>query len=110
MHKGELKRRIATTCYRALYWGQNHVAPGMRSLIGFMLMVGGVFGFLPILGFWMFPLGVAFVALDVPLARHKIDDWMAALAREARLNHVSPSDPAPSGANQRPDDDSTSSQ
>ncbi len=90
MDKGELKRRIAATCYRALYWGQNHLAPGMRSLVGFMLMVGGVFGFLPILGFWMFPLGMAFVALDVPFTRHKIDAWMVLLAREADLTHVSP--------------------
>ena len=110
MHKGELRRRIAATCCRALYWGQNHVAPGLRSLIGFMFMVGGVFGFLPILGFWMFPLGVAFVALDVPQARHKIDDWMAALAREARLNHVTPSKDAPPSAAQPPDNDPTSSQ
>jgi hypothetical protein len=110
MDKGELKRRIAATCYRALYWGQNHVAPGMRSLIGFMLMVGGVFGFLPVLGFWMFPLGIAFVALDVPMARHKIDDWMTALAREARLTHVSPAEKSPPADDQPADDNSTSSQ
>lgn len=110
MRKGDLRRRIAATCYHALHWGQNHVAPGLRSLIGFMFMVGGVFGFLPVLGFWMFPLGVAFVALDVPQARHKIDDWMVVLAREARLNHLTPSEDAPPGVDQRPEDDSTSSQ
>ncbi len=33
-------------------------------------MVGGVFGFLPILGFWMIPLGLAIAALDIrPLWR-----------------------------------------
>ena len=88
MAKGDLKRRINATTYRALYWGQNHVAPGIRSLIGFMFMVGGVFGFLPILGFWMFPLGMAFVALDVPLARDRIDAWMGRLAERAGLTHV----------------------
>ena len=39
-------------------------------------MIGGVFGFLPILGFWMLPLGIAFVALDIPSTRHRIEDWM----------------------------------
>jgi hypothetical protein len=35
-----------------------------------VLMVGGVFGFLPILGFWMVPLGIAVAAADVlPLWR-----------------------------------------
>ncbi|MDJ0826912.1 MAG: hypothetical protein QNJ16_15550 [Rhodobacter sp.] len=33
--------------------------------MGLLLMVGGVFGFLPILGFWMIPMGVAIAALDV---------------------------------------------
>lgn len=88
MATGDLRRRINATTYRALYWGQNHVAPGMRSLVGFMFMVGGVFGFLPILGFWMFPLGLAFVALDVPVARDRIDSWMGRLAEHAGLTHV----------------------
>ena len=39
-------------------------------------MTGGVFGFLPVLGFWMFPLGVGFVALDLPWTRHYIHAWM----------------------------------
>lgn len=37
-----------------------------RVLVGLALMVGGVFGFLPILGFWMIPLGVAVILIDVP--------------------------------------------
>lgn len=80
-----MKREIQRATYRALFWAQNHVAPGVRSLLGLLLMVGGVFGFLPVLGFWMFPLGVAFVALDLPLSRHRVDAWMIRLAREAEL-------------------------
>jgi hypothetical protein len=34
-------------------------------LAGVLLMVCGVFGFLPVIGFWMFPLGVAVAALDI---------------------------------------------
>ncbi|MEQ8491281.1 MAG: hypothetical protein RKE52_21470 [Marinovum algicola] len=30
-----------------------------------LLMIGGLLGFLPILGFWMLPVGVAIAALDV---------------------------------------------
>ena len=47
-------------------------------------MVGGVFGFFPLLGFWMFPLGVAFVALDIPWTRHRIHAWMEVLKAKAR--------------------------
>ena len=34
-----------------------------------LLIVGGVLGFLPILGFWMVPLGLALLALDLPFLR-----------------------------------------
>ena len=75
MQKGELKRRIADYTYRTLSWGQNHVPPGMRTIIGIAFMVGGVFGFLPILGFWMLPVGVALIALDIPPVRRRVVAW-----------------------------------
>ena len=31
-----------------------------------VVMLGGALGFLPILGFWMLPLGLALLAQDVP--------------------------------------------
>lgn len=49
---------------------RDRVPPGLRSVLGLVLITGGVFGFLPVLGFWMIPLGVAVVALDVkPILR-----------------------------------------
>ena len=42
-----------------------------------------VFGFLPILGFWMFPLGLAFAALDFPPARRWLEGRMVRLQRVA---------------------------
>jgi len=42
-------------------------------------MVGGLFGFLPVLGFWMLPLGVALIGLDIPPARKRIQIWMEKL-------------------------------
>ena len=51
-------------------WVRDHVPPGVRLLLGLVLIIGGILGFLPILGFWMIPLGVAVAALDVmPLLR-----------------------------------------
>lgn len=38
----------------------------VRVPVSAVLIVGGVFGFLPVLGFWMVPLGVLLVAQDVP--------------------------------------------
>ena len=50
--------------------------PGVRGLVGVVLMLGGVLGFLPVLGFWMFPAGVAMLSLDVPPLRRKLDEWL----------------------------------
>ena len=80
----DLGQRIAGITYRTLRWGRDHVPPGVRSVIGLLFMVGGVFGFLPILGFWMFPLGLAFVALDIPPMRKRIDAWMESLLQKAK--------------------------
>lgn len=49
---------------------RRRVPPGLRLVLGLLLIFGGVFGFLPVLGFWMIPLGVAVAALDIrPLLR-----------------------------------------
>jgi hypothetical protein len=84
-------RRIAAATLGALRWARDHAPPGIRSLAGILLMIGGIFGFLPILGFWMLPLGAAFIALDIPQTRHRIDAWIARLEqRVAKLPQVDP--------------------
>ena len=40
-----------------------------RLALGFALIVGGLLGFLPILGFWMLPLGLVVLSVDVPVVR-----------------------------------------
>ena len=42
---------------------------GVRTGIGALLILGGVLGFLPILGFWMIPLGLLVLASDSPSIR-----------------------------------------
>jgi len=55
---------------RFLAWTRARVACGLRAVIGLLLIIGGIFGFLPILGLWMLPLGIAVAALDVrPIMR-----------------------------------------
>jgi len=88
VNRGEIRRRIAVTIYRTLYWGRNHLPAGIRSLVGVCLIVAGFFGFLPILGFWMLPVGVAFIALDLPQTRHRIDAWMLRLALQGKLDRT----------------------
>lgn len=68
----------------ALRWGRRHLPPGVRTVIGIPLIVGGIFGFLPILGFWMAPLGVALVALDVPPLARRLIRRLARYERDHR--------------------------
>jgi hypothetical protein len=44
---------------------RRRVPPGLRLVAGLLLILGGVLGFLPVLGFWMIPLGLGVAALDV---------------------------------------------
>ena len=44
-------------------------ASWVRVPLGVLLMLGGLAGFLPVLGFWMVPLGLLLLALDVALLR-----------------------------------------
>lgn len=41
----------------------------LRPPLGAALVLLGLLGFLPVLGFWMIPLGLAVLAVDFPAAR-----------------------------------------
>ena len=61
---------------RPLYHRGKKVPPVLRSLLGLLLIGFGVLGFLPILGFWMVPLGALFIAMDVPPWRRRVERWL----------------------------------
>ncbi len=50
---------------KGMDWVRANVPPGGRALVGLLLIIGGLFGFLPVLGFWMGPLRVAVLAMDI---------------------------------------------
>lgn len=52
--------------FHALKKTENH---WLRKTIGVLLVIGGMLGFLPVLGYWMLPLGLALLAIDFPVAR-----------------------------------------
>lgn len=58
---GKIVRLVA----RARMWVRRHIPPGLRWLAGLLLILMGFMGFLPILGFWMIPLGIAVAAMDI---------------------------------------------
>jgi hypothetical protein len=48
----------------------------VRLGLGLLLVAGGLVGFLPVLGFWMIPLGLLVLSVDVPIVRR----WRRRLA------------------------------
>ena len=40
-----------------------------RIGLGLAFVVGGILGFLPVLGFWMLPLGLFILSIDLPTLR-----------------------------------------
>ena len=50
----------------------------LRIVLGLALCVGGLLGFLPILGFWMVPLGLLMLSVDlapVRRFRRRLEVW-----------------------------------
>lgn len=62
---------------RARKWLHDHLpdTPWVRVPIGILLIAFGFLGFLPILGFWMVPVGLFVLAIDFPPAR-KAARWL----------------------------------
>ena len=57
--------------------------PLLRVALGLLLIIGGFLGFLPIVGFWMIPLGLVVLSVDLPPVRRfrrnatvKIGNWL----------------------------------
>jgi hypothetical protein len=47
----------------------------VRIPLGVLLVLGGLFGFLPVLGLWMLPLGLLLLAVDIPHLRGCVSAW-----------------------------------
>lgn len=71
------KQELLRAVRQAMRWGQRYLPPGLRSLVGVACIAGGSFGFLPVLGFWMIPVGAVLIALDIPPLRRRLQRWLA---------------------------------
>lgn len=61
--------RLGRLARHARDWIRDHVPPGLRTLLGLLLIAGGIFGVLPVLAFWWIPAGIMVIALDIRALR-----------------------------------------
>jgi len=67
MQSKRSKMRLLTAqTYLFLKKGKRYLPPVVRAILGLLLIAFGFLGFLPVLGFWMIPLGLALLATDFP--------------------------------------------
>jgi hypothetical protein len=59
-------RRLPLGISRFIRWLREPSSFAVRFCVAILLIVGGIFSFLPILGIWMLPLGLLLIAQDVP--------------------------------------------
>ena len=78
-HRAELDRHFAwfesklpPKLARFFTWVRQPSSRLVRIPLGILLIVGGIFSFLPVLGLWMLPLGLMLIAQDIPFLQGPI--------------------------------------
>jgi hypothetical protein len=87
-----LERLLPARAASSLRWLRHPASRWARLPVGLVLILGGVFSFLPVLGVWMLPLGLMLIASDVPFLQRpmarftmwiidRIEQWQASRRR-----------------------------
>jgi len=78
----KLNRHLPDRAARLIDRARRPGAVWVRAPLAIVLIAGGFVGFLPILGFWMIPLGLALLALDLPFMRAPLARLLAYINRK----------------------------
>jgi hypothetical protein len=73
-------RQVPATA-RFLHWVRRPHMHLVRIPLSLLLIFGGIFSFLPVLGIWMLPLGLAVLAIDIPPLRGPVGNAIVRLQR-----------------------------
>lgn len=67
----------------------------IRIPLGILLVIGGIFSFLPVLGIWMLPLGLLLLAVDLPFLQRPLNSTVISGQRRWSLWRRARRDGAP---------------
>ena len=74
-HFAWFEERLPPGPARFVRWLRKPSSRYVRIPLAILLIVGGIFSFLPVLGLWMLPLGLLLFAQDVPILQQPLA-WM----------------------------------
>jgi hypothetical protein len=72
-----IHRRLPIRVSDCIRWLRKPPSFPARLIVALLLILGGLFSFLPILGLWMLPLGLLFIAQDVPILQKPLVNALA---------------------------------
>jgi hypothetical protein len=88
-HKAELDRQLAwfetklsPRAAKFIGWLRKPSSRWVRIPVAILLIVGGIFSILPVLGLWMLPLGLVLFAQDVPMLQKPIARMLGWIKRK----------------------------
>jgi len=76
-HAGRGEIQVGSRCFRLPQ------RASIRIGLGVGLIIGGLLGFLPVLGFWMIPLGLLVLSQDLPAVRRWRRSFVVRMERRA---------------------------
>jgi hypothetical protein len=77
-----LEEELPESASGFIRWLRGPSSRWVRISAGILLIIGGLLGFLPILGLWMVPLGALLLAQDIPFLRRPVGRALVWLERQ----------------------------
>lgn len=74
--------RLPAKGARFVRWLRQPSSRWVRIPLALLLILGGIFSFLPILGIWMLPLGLLLIAQDLPFLQKPLADILGWIERK----------------------------
>lgn len=81
-HFAWFEKRLPAGPARFVGWLRKPSSKLVRFPLGILLILGGIFSILPLLGLWMLPLGLILIAQDIPLLEKPVARMLGWIERK----------------------------
>ena len=80
-----INRRVPGRVAQSIQWLRKPSSFAVRLIVAVLLIFGGIFSFLPVLGLWMLPLGLLFISQDLPFLQKPLVKALAWMETKWKL-------------------------